>query len=386
MGDNLGIMTSSLPILTCSYFPECSGCEIHGEITPPPIADELVHFFKEYADLPHFPIAIGEVVKWRTRAKLAVRGTSEVPLIGLYKRGTHDVVAIEECPLHHPAINKVALQLKALIQSQRIPPYQEPSQKGLLRYLQLFVERKSQKVQLALVVNSHSADAHLKSVVKQLYAEGGLHSIWLNFQPANTNKIFGDKWEFCEGEPYLWERMGSVDCAFHPACFSQANPALFDQVLERMQNWVIPQASVLELFSGVGVIGMHLAVHGSRVTAVEINPFSAECFQLSRLKLPPEVQERLNMEIASSDSFQIDGYQVLVVDPPRKGLGSKLLEAIGRANDLEQILYLSCGPRSLQSDLKVLLSQGWKIDQAEGYLFFPGTNHVETLCSLSRKK
>ncbi|MES2122920.1 MAG: hypothetical protein V4492_09120 [Chlamydiota bacterium] len=373
------------PILTCRYFPECSGCEIHGEITPPPVAKELAAFFKECAALPDFPIAISEVKGWRTRAKLAVRGTAEHPLIGLYKRGTHEVVAIEDCPLHHPAINKAIAQLIPLIRSHHILPYDELSHTGKLRYLQFFVERKSRRVQLTLVVNASSFDAMLKSLVKQLYAIGGFHSIWLNFQTDKTNVILGEKWEFCEGEPYLWERVGSVDCAFHPACFSQANPALFQTAVERIREWVIPQSHVLELFSGVGVIGLNLAHLGCEVTAVEINPYAAECFELSRLRLPPEVQGRLRMETASAEKALMH-HQVLVVDPPRKGLTAPLLKAIGEAKELQQILYLSCGPQSLQSDLKVLFSQGWKVEKAEGYLFFPGTNHIETLCSLMRKE
>jgi len=78
------------------------------------------------------------------------------------------------------------------------------------------------------------------------------------------------------------------------------------------------------------------------------------------------------------------GTDIVIVDPPRKGLDYQVLDALCQTKGPSQILYLSCGPVSFQRDCEKLFAHGWKVDNAEAYLFFPGSNHVEILCSLKR--
>ncbi len=265
----------------------------------------------------------------------------------------------------------------------KIEPYDEERGSGVLRYLQFAVDRRTDLVQLTLVINRPINE----SFVKQLYNQGGIHSVWLNHQSQNTNRIFGDKWIRSEGERYLWDLLGNVNCAFHPATFCQANISLFEKALQRIREWVIPDSSILELYAGIGVIGMNLIDTARDVVCVEINPFSLECFDASKSKLAPNLQEKISMKISSSEDATalIPGKQVIIVDPPRKGIDTKVLEAFFIAEPGTQLIYLSCGPISFQKDVEKLMAHGWKIENAEAYLFFPGTDHVEILCSLRKE-
>ena len=368
-------MTEFSTILKCEYFPLCSGCQIQGEVSSPPIWREIKTFFKSIVP----DLNLSEVTGWRTRSKLAARGTSIEPEIGLFKHGSHQVVSIPSCPLHHPSINILYAKIKKVIIERKIDPYNEENGTGILRYLQFVVERKTARVQLALILNRR--DRSMEEVVKQLYVKEGLHSVWLNFQSEQTNRIFGEEWLFCEGEPYLWETLGEAECAFHPACFGQANLALFEKVLKQIREWVAPNSRILELYAGVGVISLNLVSRAKEVVCVEINPYAFECFHLNRLKLNLDLQEKISMQIIPSEQALslIDGKDVVIVDPPRKGLEPKVLEALCQTNGLSQLVYLSCGPISFQRDCEKLLACGWKLERLEGYLFFPGTNHVELL-------
>lgn len=331
-------------------------------------------------------LIVGEITGWRMRSKLAVRGAHNNPQIGLFKFRSHDVVSIPTCPLHHFSINSSYSKIKDAMIEYKIEPYNEEKGTGILRYLQFAVDRKTQNIQLTLVLNQKVNNSLIESFVKQLYRRGGFHSIWINFQSEQVNRIFGDGWAHLEGETYLWDRLGTVDCAFHPACFAQANLDLFEVVLTRIKQWALPHVPVLELYSGIGVIGLNLVSASNQVTCVEINPFASECFDLSRKKLNPETRNNISMKISSSEDaiHLISENKVIVVDPPRKGLDEKVLDALCQADQGSQLIYLSCGPRSFQKDAEKLLTHGWKIENAEAFLFFPGTDHVEILCSFKK--
>src|SRR5579872_1743364 len=220
--------------ILCGHFPRCSGCQIQTEVCRPPIWKEIEEFFHQQNTeiLSHSR----EIIGWRTRAKLAVRGTKAEPQIGLFKRGTHEVVEILDCPLHTPPLNRALLFLREQVVRCGIEPYVEKQRKGLLRYVQLWEERSHKKVQLTLVVNAEAASAELLNFVEELKKWEGWHSIWVNFQPEATNRILGDEWLHCFGKEYLWEKMGGVYVSFHPACFSQAHPTLFEEILQEIQR------------------------------------------------------------------------------------------------------------------------------------------------------
>ena len=204
--------------LHCPHFPACSGCSLSEDLGAPPVLQEMRSFFQKQ-DFKEFPIHTGSPEGWRCRAKLAVRGTSEAPIIGLYQRGTHHPIAIPHCLVHHPSINQAVALLCRFIQREGIQPYDETTHQGELRYVQLAVERATGKVQLALVVN-HEKQA--QSNWSKLTREGSWHSLWLNYNTRRDNVIFGKEWELLEGEELLWETIcGRSICFIRQLCPSK---------------------------------------------------------------------------------------------------------------------------------------------------------------------
>ena len=149
-------------MLKCEYFPLCSGCERQGDVSSPPVWQELKNFFNQVAPDLSVDLIVKEITGWRCRSKLAVRGNSREPQIGLFKKGSHDVVSIPTCPLHHPSINAISAKVRKIMIERKIEPYDEERGGGLLRYLQFVVERKTRRVQLALVVNRQGKDSVLE--------------------------------------------------------------------------------------------------------------------------------------------------------------------------------------------------------------------------------
>jgi len=309
----------------------------------------------------------GKETGWRARAKLAVRGRGKRIQIGLFKPGTHDVEDLIDCPDHHPSINKAL----CIIRKASFTPYNEHTLSGDLRYIQLTVQRSTGKVQLVLVSNGPGrSDALVEALKKEDW-----HSIWVNIQQGSTNTIFGKTWELATGPRYLEETILGRKFYFHPACFVQANLDLFEEILKDFRKWIIPDQQLTEFYAGIGIIGLTSADLCKSATLVEINPFAEECYKQSNP--PPHFQ----FFTGPTENYLHHLKDVLIVDPPRKGLDTKVLDAL-KDSSLKQILYLSCNFETLKRDLDILKSCGWKIERAKGYHLFPNTDHIELLVDL----
>lgn len=365
----------------CPHYIPCSGCSLDENVNAPPILEEIKKYFKELGT--PFKYDSDKVIGWRDRAKLAIRGQSENPLIGLFEIGTHRVIDIPLCRVHHPMINQAAEEIKAWVKAKKIPLYNEINHKGLLRYLQCVVERSTGKVQLTLVINDsnkervHSQLKNLRDAAPHLW-----HSIWLNLNTQKTNTIFGKEWHLIWGEEYVWDVLADTKVCFHPANFAQANLTVFEHLLKDVKAQIPAQKRIAEYYAGVGVIGRCLAEKSEHISFCEINPFAKPSFERANQEQP-----------CSNTAFYTGGAEdhlsllneadIVIVDPPRKGLDRPLLQAIIESNHLDDLWYISCGWSSFKRDCQELL-KNWRIVSSWGYLFFPGTDHVEIMAHFKR--
>lgn len=355
--------------IDCIHFKQsCSGCS---ETDEPPVYSEAKSFFEKEFHLP-LQLTLGEWIHWRSRAKLAVRGKKGLPLIGLYKEGTHDVLHIPHCQVHVPLLNEGARKVFEWMIKERVVPYDESS--GELRYIQLTQDEKS-GLELILVVNET-----INHKLPTLLEDPIWSSVWYNFNDSKTNAILGPTWRHLKGPERLFLNLRGHRFAFHPACFMQANPKLFEELLKRTEEKIFKNKRVVEYFAGIGVFGILMAKSSSHVTLVEINPFSSSCFRESS----PPVNTTFYQADAEALLNLVDSHEVVILDPPRKGAGRKLIRAIEKSATIEQVIYVSCHFHSFKEEALQLKKAGFKMTYAEAFLFFPGTNHIETLAIFER--
>lgn len=364
--------------LNCIHFGPCAGCVFDRQLNRFPLIEEAkTHYHSHGIEAPiHFFGAH----EWRTRAKLAVRGTCDNPAIGLFERHSHNVLDIPQCRVHHPSINQAVAIIRSWIKQHQITPYEEINRTGVLRYIQCTVERSTGKIQLALVCNEMIS----RKTLEKLWESAPFwHSIWLNFNQRSDNVIFGEQWSLEFGEEWLWERLAGVDCCFHPAGFIQANLTAYDALLVRIGELIPPGKKIVEYYAGAGSIGLSLAARGCRVSCFESNSACEASFLLSKQRL---TGADICWKHAATDQVldQIQECDVVIVDPPRKGLDNKTLKALADAKVGVELVYVSCGWDSCKKNLDFLLAHGWQIRVAEIYLFFPGSSHIETLQVLSK--
>lgn len=380
---NKEIQTLKNSNLDCPHFEKCSGCEISKDLNNPPVLEEAKKYF-EKKGIQNLQLISGNVNFWRYRAKLVVRGTSNNPLIGLYKKGTHEVLDIPFCKVHHPNINLALKLIKEIICQNAIEPYNETTKKGVLRYLQFVVMRKTGKVQVTFVLNKTFESDPTNW---QLPSSDIWHSVWLNFNQSTTNNIFGTNWMHLEGPLLMFEQFGDITAAFHPASFAQSNLDLFEQMLNSIKREIPQNSKVVEYYAGVGVIGLKIASKCHSVICSEIIPQAEICFLEAKSKLQPDVANKISFKMGPSENelSLMNEKDVVIVDPPRKGLCPALLKALVKNETLKKLIYVSCGWKAFQRDCDYLLDNGWKIEKIEPYLFFPGSNHLEILAIFQKK-
>lgn len=375
--------------LSCLHFEACSGCSERLTLAPPVIWNEILAYFDGLVS----PILHqGSPIHWRHRAKLAVRGSSADPLIGLFKKHSHDVVPIPSCLVQHPRLNQAFLIIKQWMYDNHLTPYQEKESKGDLRYLQAVVERKSQKIQVSFVLNFSENEAskanHWQSMIEKLGGEHEdlWHSLWVNYNNQRTNTIFGLHWKLVFGEEFLWESFGAVNVCYGPASFGQSNLPLFEKMLTQLREFIPKEARVAEFYAGVGAIGLFIADKCHSVVCCEMNPFAQSFFEQSRMRLSLATANKLTFHTkATEKAFQLlEDVTSVIVDPPRKGLDSSFFPIIKRAESISQLIYVSCGWDSFKRDCEKLFVDGWNLKNVEGYVFFPGSNHIELLANFTR--
>ncbi len=372
-------------MFTCSHLPACPGCPRFAAHDPAPESVAELRALCQRHNA-RFDLVSGARRGFRQRARLAVRGRIGSAKIGVFAEGTHRVVDIPRCEIHHPLINRVALALKASIRELNVACYSDNAHAGLVRALQIAVERSSQTAQVVLVCNA-GEPASAQPLLEALAARVGpeLHSLWWNGNPELTNRVLGDSFHRISGPECLVETIGGAKVFFPPAAFGQSNLDLFDRIVAQIHASVPDGSHLVELYAGCGGIGLGLVSRARSVVFNELGAASLAGLDRGLAELPADVRERARVVRGSAEaaSTEIRRDSVVIVDPPRKGLGPELLEALG-ARTPERLIYVSCGLDSFARDVGVLVSQGLSFESATAYDLFPYTRHIEILAEFRR--
>jgi len=354
-----GIILSEL-----AKFPELSGVIVHQLLSP----DSLIHY--------------------RTTAKLAVAGKFSEPFIGIYRRASHDVYDLEECPLHNPLINRVVDAVRAGIIKGKVPVYNQQSRMGLLRYLVVRVSAHEKKAMVVFVTakRSYNEIHHLGRFVQEQIPD--IEVVVQNVNSSEGNVILGQKDYFLTTKQHLTERVGEIYFRISPHSFFQVNNSGANLIYNKVREWAGVGGSevVLDLYCGIGGIALFLARDAREVIGVEVVEEA-----VADARLNAKINSIRNCRFEAGDAAKIleemaeDGQKVdvVVLNPPRKGCDRNVLERVA-ALSARAIIYVSCSPSSLARDLVVLKSLGYVCREIQPVDMFPQTVHVENVARLEK--
>ncbi len=371
----------------CSHRPPCQACPRYGETGIGAAARALLERLARDHGLGPVTVVDGALTGSRHRARLAIRGRVGAPRIGLFEPGTHRVVHVPECRIHHPAINLAAGAVRRALIDTGTTCYSERAGQGLARYLQIVVERASQTMQVVLVGNAPSAEpaaACLEAIGERL--DSRLHSLWYNANTSGGNAILGRDFTRLRGPPSVVERFGGTPIHYPPGAFGQNNLDMAERIIGHLRARVPSGARVAEFYAGVGAIGLSLLTDLAALTLNEVQPESLAGLELGLAELPPAEHSKVRVVpgAAGAAAAAADGADVVIADPPRKGLDTALVEWLA-ARPPQSLLYVSCDAGSLARDTAALTTRGaLRLTELTAFNLMPFTEHVETVAVFAR--
>ncbi|WP_423978976.1 23S rRNA (uracil(747)-C(5))-methyltransferase RlmC [Klebsiella aerogenes] len=325
----------------------------------------------------------GPETAFRNKAKMVVSGSVERPLLGmLHRDGTPE--DLTDCPLYPPSFEPVFAALKPFIARAGLTPYNVARKRGELKYL-LLTESQQGGMMLRFVLRSAAKLAQLRAALPWLQQQlPQLKVITANIQPVHMAIMEGEQEIFLSDQQALAENSNGVPLWIRPQSFFQTNPTVASQLYATARDWVraLPVNHMWDLFCGVGGFGLHCATPQMRLTGIEIAPEAIACAKQSAAQLG-----LTNLHFQALDSTQFathedDIPQLVLVNPPRRGIGAELCDYLSRMAP-SYIIYSSCNARTMAADIDRL--QGYRLERVQLFDMFPHTAHYEVLTLLVRE-
>ena len=395
----------------CPVHRQCGGCQIQGlsyekqlEYKQNKILNNLMRIGGfDLSQIRMDPIiGMQEAFRYRNKAQFPFgRDKNGRLAAGFYAARTHVIVPIEDCYLGAPQNQDVISELLAWMEQYQIEPYDEKSGTGLVRHVLIRYGFRSKQMMVCIVINGKSLPRS-KELTDRLKVLEGMTSISVNINTQRNNVIMGDTVKTLWGAVYIEVYIGDIRFQISPLSFYQVNPVQTEVLYRKVLEFagLSGEETVWDLYCGIGTISLFLARQAKRVYGIEIIPQAVEDAKrnckinaISNAEFMVGEAEDVLERLCGSDEADLilgNGWrkewrpQVVVVDPPRKGCGEKLLNAILKVQP-ERVVYVSCDSATLARDLKALCAGGYEIVRVQGVDLFGQTVHVETIVLLSHK-
>ena len=428
----------------CEFHRSCGGCQIQAlsyekqlEFKRRKIRNNLKRiggFSEEMLEQVMEPIiGMDEPYHYRNKAQFPVgRDREGRTVTGFYAGRTHTIIPNRNCLLGMPMNEKILETVLSFMEKYRIEPYDEKTNRGVVRHVLTRYGHTTKEWMVCLVINRTKLP-YADALVEELVKLEGMTSISININQKNTNVILGEKVETLWGSPYItdyihlrtgadWQVEGDgIAYRISPQSFYQVNPIQTEKLYSTALAYagLTGEESVWDLYCGIGTISLFLAQRAKQVYGVEIVPqaiadakenaklngiTNAEFFVGKAEEVLPEFYERMRRGDAGISSGTSSGLSdaeasdmdaatdvqmltpdVIVVDPPRKGCDTKCLETIVQMSP-KRVVYVSCDSATLARDLKFLCENGYEVKRVRGCDMFGQTVSVETVVLLSHKK
>ena len=269
----------------------------------------------------------------------------------------------------------------------RITVYDEVSHKGALRHIYVRRGAVSKQILVCLVINGRSLP-HIPELIARLKKIPGFTTLVLSINTKKGNTVLGEEFVTCYGPGYIEDTLCGLNFRLSPRSFYQVNHAQAQRLYEAAiaQAEITKNDTVLDLYCGVGTITLAMAKAAGKVIGVEV---VAQAVADARDNAKRNGIE--NAEFFCGDAGQAalelekNGVKadVVVVDPPRKGLNADTIEALHRFSP-RRIVYVSCDPATLSRDVAQLKEKGYAVKNAMAADLFPRCSHVESIVCLTR--
>ena len=375
----------------CPAYPRCGGCSgrhMSYEATLAAKRQQVEDCFRRIGGIEaEVPPVIGmeEPSGYRNKTSLPCAGSADLPVLGFYAPRSHTVIPAASCPNAMPPANQITEAFLSWMRTFHVEPYREETRKGLIRHLVIRINRQGESM-VTVVANGSvlpHADA-LKDVLIPLHTV----SLWLNENRNATNVILSDRFHLLYGKETLTDTLCGLQFELSPASFFQVNPSQTEKLYQTATDFATlkPEDLLCDVYCGAGTITLTLARHCREAVGIEIVPAAVE-----NAKQNAERNGIRNASFHTGKAEDLlprmvtDGLKpdVIVVDPPRKGLEPSVIKAIAEASP-GRLVYVSCNPVTQKEDIDILKTYGYFVSRIVPVDMFCFTEHIETIVSLQK--
>ena len=334
-----------------------------------------------------------EVDRYRNKVQYPVgRDKNGHLCIGFYAGRSHRIVPCADCKLQPAILNEIGGTLCGLLEQYGIEPYNEESGKGLVRHIFLRRGAHSGQIMVCLVC-TRSKLPHADEILKQLCSRfDTIATVLINVNREKTNVILGTENHILYGPGFIEDTLCQVPVRLGPLSFYQVNTPGAEQLYTVAASYADPGPDdlLLDLYCGMGTIGLSMANRCRELIGVEIIPEAIESAKANAARMGMNIAAKSRFFCADAGAaasrLASEGLapDIIVVDPPRKGCDQATLSAIVQMAP-RRLVYVSCNPATAARDAAILAKAGYQVEKVQPVDMFPRTGHVETVISLSQR-
>ena len=382
----------------CAVAGPCGGCSLrHLDYTAELRAkqENVTDAFRRIGglDVPVLDICPSpEVDRYRNKVQFPVGlDKNGNPCIGFYAGRTHRIVPCPDCKLQPGVLNDIGNALCRFFAENGIQPYNEETGRGLVRHIFLRRGAHSGQIMVCLVCtrpNFPHADA-LCTRLREQFAD--IATILLNVNSKNTNVILGTETHTLYGPGYIEDTLCGVPVQLGPLSFYQVNTLAAERLygIAAQYAQLTPDDLLLDLYCGMGTIGLSMVDHCRELVGVEIVPEAIKSAKSNAARMGDAVAAKSCFFCADAGQaatrLAAEGLHpdVVMLDPPRKGCDEATLSAVVRMAP-RRVVYVSCNPATAARDAAWLEQNGYHAEKVQPVDLFPRTKHCECVIALSK--
>ena len=376
----------------CPVSAACGGCAFRSVSYDYEKAQkkQAVRMSFQRQGMPDVPIApltsTGVQSHYRNKGQYPVRRGKDGGIeIGFFAAKSHRVLPCLDCDLADERFAPILSAVKNFMEEYAVPAYDEASGEGLVRHIYLRAGKATGQIMLCLVLTKPLLPHADEFVASMRAAFPDVVSIWLNENGADTNVVLGERFTLLCGEPTIEDILCGVRLCIPPAAFYQVNRDAAELLYEKAAELARLSGgeTLLDLYCGIGSIGLSMARAAKKVIGVEVVPAAIEC-----AKKNAKLNGIENAEFFCGDAAEVTtarGFtpDVVLLDPPRKGCAGELIDFLCE-KEIPRIVYISCNPETLARDAKQITARGYTMGEIFPFDLFSRTGHVECVTVFER--
>ena len=313
------------------------------------------------------------------------------PCIGFYAGRTHRIVPCPDCKLQPGVLNEIGNVLCAFFAEKGIRPYSEETGKGFVRHIFLRRGAHSGQIMVCLVCTKAKLP-HAEELCARLREQfADIRTILLNVNAKNTNVILGTETHTLYGPGYIEDTLCGVPVQLGPLSFYQVNTLAAERLYGIAAEYaqLTPDDALLDLYCGMGTIGLSMVDRCRELVGVEIVPEAIESAKANAARMGDAVAAKSRFFCADAGQaatrLAAEGLHpdVVMLDPPRKGCDEATLSAVVRMSP-RRVVYVSCNPATAARDAAWLEQNGYRAEKVQPVDLFPRTKHCEAVLLLTK--